>query len=219
MSRKRRRFRRLYEKYSRALHAQFFRWGFSKEDARDLTQVTFLRVFNGMKAYRGEAEWAYIITIANRVRLNDLRYRHAQSRGADIGSLEDLVQLPEIAQYDPLSGEKTATPEELALEREQFERRQRRILKLRQEINNLPPRMRRCLLMRLDDRLKYREIAVAMDSSMDAVKTLLFQARKRLKEAVGEWTDEQLSSLNDDPEDLEEAGSNIERPRDPDQEG
>ncbi len=182
-------FRDLFDRYYPAVFAVFVRWGFPRDEAQDLTQVTFMRVYNGMKDYRGDAEWTYVIQIANRVRLNELRYRQAQRRGVKTESLDELAQ-PSAANRADQWGSEPQTPEDEALERERLELRQERIRLLREAIDELPPRMRRCLLMRIDGGLKYREIATAMKISMDAVRSLLFQARKRLQEKVLSWTEE-----------------------------
>jgi DNA-directed RNA polymerase specialized sigma24 family protein len=46
--------------------------------------------------------------------------------------------------------------------------------------------MRRCLALRVEQDLKYREIASVMRLSIDTVKAHLFQARQRLKETLGD---------------------------------
>ncbi len=197
MSRQRdeRRFRQLYDRYYRAVHAYFRRRGCLPEDAQDLAQMTFLRVFRGMKDYREEAGWTYIARIAQNVWLNELRYRGAQRRGAETASLDDLTQLPPTSRLDQPGGETPRTPEAEALARERAELEDSRVRLLRSAIAALPPRMRRCLLMRLDGGLKYREIALAMRVSMDTVKALLYQARERLRDQLGGLGEDEIRAL------------------------
>lgn len=52
---------------------------------------------------------------------------------------------------------------------------------LREAVGELPPSMRRCVQLRIDRSLKYREIAAILMVSVDTVKTQLHQARQRLK--------------------------------------
>ena len=59
--------------------------------------------------------------------------------------------------------------------------------KLRRAFEELPPQMRRCVMLRVDQDLKYREIAVQMDVSIDTVKAHLFQARQILKNKLGDY--------------------------------
>ena len=58
---------------------------------------------------------------------------------------------------------------------------------LRRELESLPPRMRRCLQLRLDQELKFREIAVLEQVSIDTVKSQLAQAKKRLRLRLGDY--------------------------------
>ena len=57
----------------------------------------------------------------------------------------------------------------------------------------LPPQMRQVLALRVDQDLKYREIATVLQISVETVKAHLFQARQRLRtelgEDYGEWGD------------------------------
>jgi DNA-directed RNA polymerase specialized sigma24 family protein len=54
--------------------------------------------------------------------------------------------------------------------------------------------MRRCVLLRIDQGLKYREIASIMRVSIDTVKTQLHQARHRLKERLQEYFDLEVAA-------------------------
>ena len=61
--------------------------------------------------------------------------------------------------------------------------------KLREAVGRLPDRMRRCVTLRIDRGLKYREIAIIMQVSTDTVKAQLYQARQRLKDDLQEYFD------------------------------
>ena len=58
---------------------------------------------------------------------------------------------------------------------------------LRSALEELPPRMRDCLLLRLDKGLKYREIAEIMNTRVDTVKSQLYQAKERLKDFLRDY--------------------------------
>jgi RNA polymerase sigma-70 factor (ECF subfamily) len=58
---------------------------------------------------------------------------------------------------------------------------------LRQALAELPPKMRRCVLLRIDQDLKYREIAALLRVSIETVKSQLSQARDRLEAEVGRY--------------------------------
>ena len=167
-------FRSLYDKYYGRVFAFFRRKGFLREDSRELAQDTFLRVFKYMDRYRGDSEWTYIFTIANSIYLNRIRLLKAKMRDVPTSSLEELPDRSVEERGNPFTGKKTTTPEEETLQKE-------RVSILRQAIEGLPPRMRRCLQLQVYGGLKYREIAVVMGTTIDAVKRLLYEARNRLR--------------------------------------
>lgn len=162
----------------------FSRRGFSPEDCRDLTQDTFLRAYRGLSRFRDDAGLkTWLLRIAANVWKNALRERQAAKRSA-----MKTVALEEIhAVARPLSrvaaGGGGAGPEDPLDQTIRAEKRR----VLREAVGELPPRMRRCVLLRIDRGLKYREIATIMAVSEDTVKTQLHQARQRLKEELGEY--------------------------------
>lgn len=177
------RFQELYRRYYRSVVAFFTRQGFSLEEARDLAQDTFVRVYRGMETYRGEGAWSFIQTTARRIALNEIRSRMTQRRSAKLTPLEE--PLTQTISKDPWTGAPPHTPETELVEQEEDVRRRER---LQQAIVNLPERLRGCLLLRLQG-LSYREITVALRLSMDTVKTRLNEARNRLREQLGEEPD------------------------------
>ena len=57
---------------------------------------------------------------------------------------------------------------------------------IHRELEKMPAQMRRCITLRVDRGLKYREIAELMQISIDTVKSHLNQAKDRLKQRLGE---------------------------------
>lgn len=171
-----REFERLFEQYARPVSYFFAHRGFSPEECRDLTQETFLGVYKGMDRFRREASVeTWLFTIAANVWRNEVRNRTAGKReglevsfeGAADGSGAAPAALHDVD--DPLFG---------LLEEE-------RAGLLREALEGLPAQMRRCLLLRIDQQLKYREIAQVMRISIETVKSQLFQARERLRQLLG----------------------------------
>lgn len=160
---------------------RFFRGrGFQHQDAADLTQETFIRIFKHMGELRDEAAiTAWIRRIAVNVWKNELRFRHAARRaGAEVpvdaadakaaGAIEG-----ELAEKGPRA------PDALAelLDSEKAAVMQRCL-------GDLPPRMRQCLLMHTDEGRKYREVADQLGLSIESVKSHIHQARARLTACV-----------------------------------
>ncbi len=176
-------FGRLFELHDRRVRNFFQQRGFSPEDARDLTQDVFLRVFRGIASFRLESGFkTWLFEIADHVYQNELRRRGAGKRKGWEISLETGGKDEEgkPAGYEPPPSEPRALDD--VLERE-------RSIALSQAIQALPDQMRTCFLLRYDQGRKYKEIAVLMKISIDTVKAHLFQARKRLKLELAEPED------------------------------
>lgn len=173
-------FLQLFERYYRPVVYFFARRGLSPEESQDFAQETFLRAYKNLDTLReGKAAKAWLFITATNLWRNEVRNRKAQKRiGTELPLDEGVVQ--PAAGSSGGGGSSGALAGLLARERVEL---------LRQALEELPPRMHRCVLLRLDQELKYREIAVIMQVSVDTVKAQLHQAKERLKEALGEHFD------------------------------
>jgi RNA polymerase sigma factor (sigma-70 family) len=170
-------FREIFENEFERVLAYFLRRGFSKEDALDLTQDTFLRVYLYSEGFRREASIrTWIHEIAKSIGDNEVRRLLTKKRKAQgkVISLAEAVEDPEDHRPGVL--------EELLEEEEKR--------KLDEVINKkMPPRMRRCMMLRIHGNLKYREIAALMGTSIGTVKAQLAQAKRLLEEELGSYFD------------------------------
>jgi RNA polymerase sigma-70 factor (ECF subfamily) len=164
-------FDRLIERYYRPVSYFFSNRGFSIEESRDLAQETFLGVYKGLDRFRGDASVeTWLFKIAANIWRNAIRSRSAEKRdGLEISA--------DAAEETGLAGESGFDPLDGALSDE-------RVRLLREAIEVLPAQMRRCLLLRVDHDMKYREIAAVLQISIQTVKSQLFQAKERLKERL-----------------------------------
>jgi RNA polymerase sigma-70 factor (ECF subfamily) len=172
----------LFEEHVEAISYFFARRGCPREECRDLTQETFLRAYRGYRAFRGEsAVTTWLLSVATNVWKNAIRERQAAKRSATTVSLDAALERGEpVSEAEARRRAKPEGPLDTALERE----RQRM---LRAAVGDLPPRMRRSVMLRIDRSLKYHEIAAIMQVTVDTVKTQLHQARQRLKVVLGEY--------------------------------
>jgi RNA polymerase sigma-70 factor (ECF subfamily) len=165
-------FLRIYTGYYREILNFFVKRGVAGEDARDLAQETLLRVYTGLRSFRGDSSFnTWVFVIAAHVLRNSLRERAARKRGASEVALDELSE--STAETAFMEQREPSQPAQ-ALEHE----RQHLV---REAIQGLPPQMRRCVLLRLDQQLRYHDIAVLLGISIDSVKSHLFQARERLR--------------------------------------
>jgi RNA polymerase sigma-70 factor (ECF subfamily) len=173
-------FRRHYEPVRRF----FLRRHFSPDDASDLTQEVFFRVYRSIGTWRGQRFESWLFEIAANVWHNELRRRGTVKRKGREDSLD------EADERGVTLGETIESTERNPLDRLQ---ERERAEDLAAEIGKLPPQMRQVFLLRYQQDRKYKEIAMLLGISIETVKAHLFQARKRLRLALGE-----LENLEDE---------------------
>ena len=140
-----------------------------RDEALDVSQEVFLRVFRTIHRFRGQSSlWTWIYRIA----VNQARNRHRfwrRRRRADQVSLEDHVSL-----HGELVSTRQATPERELAQKELGDRLQR-------ALNNLPFDQRTAIVLREVDGLSYDEIAFSLGVAIGTVKSRLTRARQALR--------------------------------------
>jgi RNA polymerase sigma-70 factor, ECF subfamily len=186
-------FAAIFEAHYGPVLAFLMRRGCPREDARDLTQETFLRAYRSIDSFRGEANLrTWILKISANVWKNELRRRHTSKRDGDTRSLESTGSgaegLFELSRHeeeegvpDPRWVAQLATTEQGPLEVALDEERRRL---LQGAIVELPARMRRCLLLRAAG-LSYGEIAATLNISVATVGSQIAEEKSRLKAKLG----------------------------------
>lgn len=170
-------FEEVFNQYYRLVVGFFTKRGFTPQEAEDLTQIVFLRVYKARESFRGEARFStWLFQICANVFRNNLRDRSTQKRDAEEVPL-DLSNESGTLEGFPDAG---TDPLQQTLRAEARER-------LRTALADLPPQMRRSVELRVYEDLKYREIAERMKISIDTVKAHLFQARQILKGKLGDY--------------------------------
>ncbi|HEX3579237.1 MAG TPA: RNA polymerase sigma factor [Thermoanaerobaculia bacterium] len=167
------RFQALYRKfYKRMVRFYVLSFRVSEEDAEELTQEAFVRFFEAMDEYRGDAEWAYLEMIARNVAYNRIRSQKTAKRGAEIVDIHDRRAIAEPA----------APAEPDYAQREEAAIRSKR---LRDAIAELPTGSRECIQLWLNE-FTYDEIAKFLRTTVDAVKSRLRDAKKMLRAKLGD---------------------------------
>jgi RNA polymerase sigma-70 factor (ECF subfamily) len=159
------------------VYALLYRLTEDAEEARDLTQETFLRAFQSIERFRGDADlktWLYRIAI-NQAR-NRWRWWRRRRRDQTV-SLDAEVGQSE----QPLSSQLRAAgnnPEQDALARE-------RETSLRLALRSLSRSYREAVILRDIEGLSYEEIAAALEISAGTVKSRLSRGRLELRRILG----------------------------------
>jgi RNA polymerase sigma-70 factor (ECF subfamily) len=159
-------FATLYESYYGRVVTYIASFGYSREDARELAQDTFIRVYRNMDQYRREARWAFLKKTARNVTLNHIRDIGAKKRDGKLAPAND-EELAKLSGHD-------LSPEDAAVLNEILGR-------ALAAIDKLSANDRECMHWHLLG-YKYREIAQVLKISEGTVKSRIHEARKRLKE-------------------------------------
>ena len=141
-----------------------------RDEAEDLTQDVFLRVYRARKGYRPKAKFStWLFTIANNLALNYLR---GKGRSAGVGS----------------EGGDDGSPASRLASREGTPSTQMRQAELedvvRGALDHLGADQRLAVLLNKFEEMSYAEIAEVMGRSEAAIKSLLARARNQLRESL-----------------------------------
>jgi len=166
-------FEELVSLYERKIYTITYRLMGNREDASDLAQETFLRAFQSLGGFRGEASFStWICRIATNVCRDELRKRYRLA--AD--SLDERLTLEE-SQVGRQFASNEPGPDEIC------ERRELQSI-IQGFINALSPEFRLTLVLRDILGYSYEEIAKQLDCSPGTVKSRLSRARNYLKDKL-----------------------------------
>lgn len=167
-------FETLVAERSGEIYGLLYRLTENGEEARDLTQETFLRAFQNIAHFRGDADlrtWIYRIAI-NQAR-NRWRWWRRRRRDATVSldSPDGLYGQPLNA---TLKAERGSDPEQVALAHE-------RERALRAALNTLGRAYREAVVLRDIEGFTYEEIAETLEISIGTVKSRLSRGREELR--------------------------------------
>ena len=149
---------------------------FSPEERLDLTQMVFVRIYQGLEGYRGEGSLeGWMLQIACNVYRKWLDHQPGGRRGVSEVPFEESsgTPEPEVA-ADFSSPSAVPSPLDDAVRRERLEA-------LREAIGELAPQKRLCTVLYIYQERSVQEIATALRISPETVKAHLFQARQLLR--------------------------------------
>ncbi len=154
----------------------------NRDQAEDLAQEVFLRVYRSRNRYEPSAKFAtWLFTIANNTALNALRSRsrrrevHLTAR--DSGSFRGQ---PMDQMLQASSGQMPAR---------QFDKSELRSV-VRLALESLNERQRMAVLLNKFEGMSYADIAQTMELTPQAIKSLLARARVNLREVLAPYLEE-----------------------------
>jgi RNA polymerase sigma-70 factor (ECF subfamily) len=146
-----------------------------REEALDLSQEVFLRVFGTLHRFRGQSAlrtWIFRIVV-NQVR-NRQRWWRRRQRSAQV-SLDDHIR----DHGEVMLGENAWDPDRELTRKELGAR-------LKTAIRHLPFEQRTALVLREIEGLRYEEIAFSLGLPVGTVKSRLTRARQALRAELGD---------------------------------
>lgn len=160
--------REMYDAHVDRVYRLAFRMTGDDTLAQECTQDTFVRAFERLGDFRGEAALStWLHAIANSVVLNTLRkVKRFRQREMDLDDATPIGHTPRVAEPDLKS-------------------------RLRAAIEALPDKYRIVFVMHDVEGYTHEEIAASMEMPVGTSKAQLFRARARLRDALapfaGEW--------------------------------
>lgn len=166
----------LVRRYQERIYATLYNMTSNHEDARDLTQETFIKAYHALKSFRGTSSfytWVYRIAV-NRT-LNFLKQR----RNRIHMSLNDLDRNVE------------RDPDLLMLISEDTPHRDLRLAELQEKLNEalqkLSEQHRMAVVLHDIQGMPHEEIAKIMECSVGTVRSRLFYARQQLQGMLADY--------------------------------
>jgi RNA polymerase sigma-70 factor (ECF subfamily) len=148
----------------------------NEDDANDLAQETFARVFRARASFRLNEKFStWLYTIAANLARNHFRWR---ARHPNV-SLSAGTDDPEQALENILPA-KEAGPSEQTLAAE-------RAVAVRKEVSRLPEDLREAIVLCEWEERSVAEAAEILETTVKAVESRLYRARKQLRERLQGW--------------------------------
>jgi RNA polymerase sigma-70 factor, ECF subfamily len=167
-------FERLVADHTSDVYALLYRLTADPEEARDLTQETFLRAFQSISRFRGEANlktWMYRIAV-NQAR-NRWRWWRRRKREVTV-SLDATDEHHEQPLTATLRNDDAVDPEQETLAREREGQLREALLGLRQSY-------REAVILRDVEGFSYEEVAETLQISIGTVKSRISRGRLELR--------------------------------------
>ncbi|MFT6396062.1 MAG: RNA polymerase sigma-70 factor (ECF subfamily) [Bradymonadia bacterium] len=177
-------FQKLVERYQRKIFGLCYGMVRNQDDAMDLVQETFVKVFKNLVRFEGQSSfytWAY--RIATNVCIDFLRKAKRQ-RTVDYDDA--------IMRDDEVEDVGSLLPSRLGVNPAKVYGRRELLEKIEEALGTLSPNHRQAIVLREVEGLSYQEIADIMEVSIGTVMSRLHHARKNMQKELAEYVGERL---------------------------
>lgn len=169
-------FEKLLAKYSPVIINYIYRFTSNRQDAEDLTQEVFLKVYRSAARYEPKSKFStWLYTIASNVCVD---YKRKSKNNPLIHALPVINKPDEnddaICEIKDSSG---GSVEDLVEQKITDD-------KIKALLSELPETQRLALTLKVYENKSYSEIAEILDCTIPAVESLIFRARQTLKKKL-----------------------------------
>ncbi|CAN5797055.1 RNA polymerase sigma factor SigW [soil metagenome] len=166
-------YRELLGRYQRPVFSLVYRMVRDREQAEDLSQETFVKMFNHIDRYDPEYKFSsWIFKIANNLTIDSMRKKRLDTVSIDGSRHADTPDEVEASRITIQS--RDANPEEYVEAKELG-------AELELAIGDLRPEYRTAILLRHVEGRPYEEISEIMEVPLGTVKTYIHRARSELR--------------------------------------
>mgnify|MGYP001048270817 CR=1 FL=1 len=192
-------FRQLVERHQRRAFAIALSLVRDENDARELVQDAFLRVFKGLNSFQNNSSFfTWLYRIITNLSIDLIRKPGRQFADMDEGRFE--TDETREAEFPLLSRVDGSDPIDVV-------RRKEIAGRLQAALDALPPYHRGVIIMREIEGLSYEEMAQAMGVSKGTIMSRLFHARQKLQRALSDCYEEQIGPIPASTPEAPEDGS------------
>ena len=168
-------FEQLVELHQRSVIGTVARMLNNQEDAHDIAQMVFVRVWRSAARYERSAKFTtWLYTIMKNLVFNEMR-RRGRKREVSMEAREEdhHIETPAPDRHNP----------DTMVQQSELE------TAIDRAIQSLPEKQRLAVLLRRHEDAPYEQICDVLGMSLPAVKSLLFRARNDLKEKLAGYLD------------------------------
>lgn len=166
-------FEELILEYETKIYNIAYRMLHNEEDAKDLSQEIFVKVFENIHKFKGDSKFStWLYRIATNTCIDELRRR----KGKEVYSIDEEVQTEEGVLTKEYTDTKPS-PEDVVVNKEVS-------YQIKLAINNLSEEHRTAIILRDLQGFGYNEISQILECSLGTVKSRISRARTQLKELL-----------------------------------
>jgi RNA polymerase sigma-70 factor (ECF subfamily) len=173
-------FKLLVERYQRKVYAVALGMLKDKEEAMDVSQEAFVKVYKYLDHFKGDSSfytWLYRITVNICIDV----MRRKGSSGGDMEAFDESVAMDlEDARIGALGSRLGTNPQKSALRRELAD-------KIQEALAAVPEKHRAILLLREIEGMSYEDLARTLDIPKGTVMSRLFHARAKVQKILSEY--------------------------------